>query len=100
MLLSAGAALAACLTSSLLPCNLHVCIAVVCVRQTTNVVLLFFTAGAVALGFYTQETTPGGVWVSLAMASTSALLFFMCLLGLIGALRLSSQMLRLVGVGC
>ena len=67
--------------------------------QSTNIALLVVTGGAVALGFYTQETTPGGVWVAFALAGVCAMLFLMCLLGLIGALRLSRQMLRLVSGG-
>jgi hypothetical protein len=51
----------------------------------------------VGLGFYTQEVSHGGLWVAVALVGICAMVFFMCLLGLIGALRLARQMLRLVG---
>lgn len=68
----------------------------VCALQVANVTLMLTGAGAGAIGMYTGFNGHGGAWPGFVVAGIGAFLFLVCLLGLLGALRINRMMLRLV----
>ena len=66
------------------------------ISQMANIILMLAGGSSVGIGMYTGYAGHGGAWPGYVVGAIGAFLFFVCLMGLIGALRINRQMLRLV----